>query len=192
MRPAYLTNPEPIIAPGDYLHYASGMKFPATVGDFQRVQILRYDRDSLDVSAGYDRQVNPGLIEATVYVYPAPHLVSIASPPNVIAGTRMDLTQVEFERRKSEVLHAHPDAKLIEEEDLTLSKNSQSNYGKLAVFDYEDRFAGMSTRLHSYLYVFCYVNNKWAIEYRFTFTADVNGTPKIQEFLQNLDWPKLD
>src|SRR5947209_20546131 len=83
-------------------------------------------------------------------------LVSIGSPPDVVAGARAHLTEGEFERRKQEVQHAHPGATLIEQRDIARAEGARSYPGKLAIFEYEDKFAGSRTLVRSHLYVFCF------------------------------------
>src|SRR5258708_28298148 len=136
---------------------------PERVADFQRDLVLRYDADGLDVSAGYNLVSASQRIAATVYVYPAPSLVSIGSPPNVVAGARARLTEGELERRKLEIQQTHPGATLIRQRDTARTESGRSYPGKVAIFEYDDVFAGSRTRVLAHLYLFCYVCIKWAI-----------------------------
>ena len=99
-RPRPLNQPQAIFADGAYTHEKSGMTFPLAVGDFQRGTVLRYDQDGLDVSVGYNLSGEKQAIIATVYVYPAPPLVSIGSPPEILASARSFLAKNEFEAKK--------------------------------------------------------------------------------------------
>jgi hypothetical protein len=188
MHTHYLGQPERLAVQGAYVHPASKITMPESVAGFQRDTILRYDADGLDVSAGYNLRGASHHIAATVYVYPAPSLVSIGSPPEVVAGARAHLTEGEFERRKQEIQHAHPGAMLIEQRDIVRTEHSQSFAGKIAVFEYEDVFAGSRMPLRSHLYVFCYVGGKWAVEYRFTYPKTEDADREIQEFIQSWNW----
>src|SRR5688572_5900640 len=87
-RPQPLDQPHIILAEGAYVHEKSGMTFPIAVGDFQRGAVQRYDREGLDVSAGYNLFDSRRQIIATVYVYPAPSLLSIGSPPQTVDSAR--------------------------------------------------------------------------------------------------------
>jgi hypothetical protein len=184
----YLPQPAQVTAGGAYLHPLSQITFPESVGHFRRAAILRYDADGLDVSVGYNLVTPSAHIAATVYVYPAPSLVSIGSPQNVIAGAQAHLAEGEFENRKREVEHAHLNAVVIEQRDTMRTQGNRSYPGKLAVYEYEDLFAGSRIRLRSRLYVFCYVGDKWAIEYRFSYPKDEDADTQIQEFIRNWDW----
>src|SRR5437773_2480777 len=62
-----VTQAEQIYVLGPYQHVASGMIFPTSVGDYIRDRIIRYDRDALDVSAGYNLILPPRMIYATMY-----------------------------------------------------------------------------------------------------------------------------
>ena len=67
--------------------------------------------------------------------WPVLFLVSIGSPPEVVAGARAHLTEGEFERRKQEIQHAHPGATLIEQRATVRTESGQSYPGKLAIFE---------------------------------------------------------
>jgi hypothetical protein len=185
-QPTYLAQPQPIQAEGSYTHAASGMVFPPEVGDFQRVSVTRYDTAELDVGVGYNLITWTSGVAATVYAYPAPSLVSIGSPANVVASARATLCNGEFERRKREVVHRHPGAHLIQEKDATLPQVGSASPGKMAAFDYDDHFGGRSQPLHSELYVFCYIGRKWALEYRFTHPKDFDAGEAISSFMAKL------
>src|SRR5207237_3621361 len=136
MHTHHLAQRERLAARGRYVHPASKIVMPESVAGFQREAILRYDAEGLDVSAAYNFVTLSHRIAATVYVYPAPSLVSIGSPPDVVAGARAHLTESEFQRRKQEIQGAHPGATLIEQRDIVRSENGQSNPDKLAIFEY--------------------------------------------------------
>ena len=188
MHTHYLAQPERLTVRGAYVHSASKIVMPESVAGFQREAIFRYDADGLDVSAAYNFVTVSHRIAATVYVYPAPSLVSIGSPPDVVAGARAHLTEGEFERRKQEIQHAHPGAALIEQRDTFRTESGQSYPAKLAVFEYEDVFAGSRIPVRSHLYVFCYVGGKWAVEYRFTRPKGEDADREIQGFIQKWSW----
>ncbi len=58
---------------GAFVHAASGFPMPVRVGPFERAEVVQYDEEGLDLSAGYNAVVGektPLPIVATVYVYP--------------------------------------------------------------------------------------------------------------------------
>ena len=107
----------PIPSQGLYVHKASGMEFPITVGEFRRTKLLRYDTGELDVSAGYDLFTPTSQVAATVYVYPAPKITSIGSSQNGIDGVRATIFKGWFQQEKQEILSAHSGIRLAEESD---------------------------------------------------------------------------
>lgn len=183
-----LAQPERVAVRGAYVHPASNITLPESIGEFQRGEVVRYDAEGLDVSAAYNclNALHP--MAATVYVYPSPSLTSIGSPPEVVEGARAQLTENEFEGRKLEILRAHPGAKLIEERNTTRTESGQSFPGKLAIFEFEEAFAGSRTPVRSHLCLFCYVGGKWTVKYRFTHPKAVDGDKEIQEFIRRLSW----
>jgi len=183
----HLAKPETIPAEGSYTHAASGMNFPAAVGDFRRVTLLRYDSETRDVSAYYFMPAPSGGIAATVYVDPAPPLVPVGTPADLPAARAISC-ESEVDRRKREIYNLHPSAKLLQEKDVSLVQGGASHRGKAAEFDYDDVFGGQRQALHAEVYLFCYVGRSWALEYRFTTpkTFDVGG--RIAAFMKTLPW----
>jgi hypothetical protein len=187
-QPAQLAQPTTVQVQGPYTHSASGMAFPPSVGDFQRVNVMRYDAGGLDVSAGYNLGTPTGEVAATVYVYPAPSLISVGSPPEVIASARATLCNSEFERRKKEVSASHAGARSIQEEDVPPPQAIPPIPGKKTSFEYDDFFGGQRQPLRSELYVFCYVGGRWAFEYRFTSPKNSDAADAISAFMAALRW----
>ena len=120
--------------------------------------------------------------------WPVLFLVSIGSPSEVVAGARAHLTEGEFERRKQEIQHAHPGATLIEQRATVRTESGRSYPGKLAIFEYEDVFAGSRISVRSHLCVFCYIGDKWAVAYRFTYPKTEDADREIQEFIKKWSW----
>jgi hypothetical protein len=188
VHPHYSAQPEPLAVQGAYVHAASKIVMPESIGSFQRDTIIRYDADGFDVSAGYNLVSPSHAISATVYVYPAPSLVSFASPPDVVAEAKEHLTEGEFERIKQAIQRARPGGALIEQSDFRRTEGGQSYSGKLAVFEYEGAFIGSKISLRSRLYLFCYVGGKWTVEYRFTYPNVKDADKEIEEFIHQWSW----
>lgn len=94
----------------------------------------------------------------------------------------------EFERRQQEIQHVHPGATLIKERDVTRTEGGQSYPEKLAIFEYQDIFAGSRMAVRSRLYVYCYVGGKWAVEYRFTHPKNEDASREIGQFIEDWHW----
>lgn len=187
-RPRSLNQPQPILVEGAYTHEKSGMTFPLAVGDFRRSLVQRYDQEGLDVSAGYDLYASRYKIAATIYVYPAPSLISIGSPPGTVAAARAMLTKREFEGRKQEIMLSHPDGQLIEDSEISISLGVRLRVGRIATFEYQQDFAGQRQPVRSHLAMFNFVGGKWALKYRITYPKSLGATREIDAILQGVPW----
>ena len=141
---------------------------PEVIAGFQRGNITGYDAVGADVSAGYNLVTPNRRIAATVYVYPS--------------------TEGDFERRKQEIQQVHPAAVLLDQRDFSRTENGRSYAGKLAVFEYEDSFAGSRMRLRSRLYLFSHVDGKWSVKYRFSYPKSEEAESEVDEFIRAWRW----
>jgi len=183
-----LYQPETISANGPYTQTATGMVFPTSVGAFQRAQITRYDAAGLDMSAGYNLISPQGTIVLTVYVYPSPQISTFSSPANVIQEARDTLALDHYAAKKREILRAHPNSSLVRESEITLPEGGTIQHGRLAVFTYDQPAGFLMVRSESRLYTFCYVADKWIVEYRITYPLGLDASQSIDDFLQHLPW----
>jgi len=142
----------------------------------------------IDISAGYDLVNSSNHVAATVYVYPGPSMIAIGSPLEVVTGTKAELTEQEFAKRKQEIAQAHPGARLMDQGDIQRTEKGQMYTGRFAEFQFDTEFAFSQTTVRSRLYVFCFVGGKWAVEYRFTYPKSENADEAIQKFIDNWHW----
>ena len=158
-------------ADGSLLLTASGMKFPATVADFERGAITSYRDDGTDFSVAYSLKSPVGRVEATVYVYPAPSLVSVGSPDSVIEGARRTLVRQEFTECKAAVVNHHADATLLYDGDYDLTIDKTTHHGLRAVYTFGANYGGLRIPIRSELYLFCYADTAklWTVKYRFSY-----------------------
>lgn len=175
---------------GVYVQEATGMRYPESVGDFQRANVIRYKEDGTDESAGYNRAVPLKEIVATVYVFPSPRLRSFGSPQYVIEDARNRLCADQFHAIKNEVTSAHPDAVLLREGTTSLEQGDVKHEGHMAAYKLTNpRFAGRSNvALHSDVYVFCYAGGKWTVEYRIDYPLEYEASTEIADFMRDLVW----
>jgi hypothetical protein len=159
------------------------MTFPLAVEGFRRSIVQRYDQEGLDVSAGYDLYDPSHKVAATVYVYPAPSLVSVGSPPEVVETAHTRLAKNEFEARKQEILQSHPGSRLIEESDVLISHGA-AKVGKKATFEYNGLFASQHQNLKSHLYMFNF--GRWALKYRITYPQSFDATKDVEVLLKGV------
>ena len=104
----------------------------------------------------------------------------------MIDDTRALLTEGEFERVVNEILHAHPGANLIERRNSSRTENAKTFPGKVAIFEYDGPFAGRTIAVRSHMYLFCYVQGKWTVKYRFTRPKVDDSDKDVQEFIDRL------
>lgn len=113
-------------------------------------------------------------------------MVSIGSPPEVVAIARAKLGQREFENRKQEILQSHPGARLIEERAVSLAQAERRYSGRMARFEYEGLFAHERQVVASRVYVFPYVGGKWVVKYRFSCPQGIDPSKEVADFMRSL------
>lgn len=180
--------PEKIVADGAYTHAESGMTFPEQVGSFLRTDLTRYDADFNDVSAGYDAFPPTGPLSATVYVYPAPKIVSIGSPKDVVNSARNHLAEGEYAACKQEIMRAHPGGKLVSESRVRHAGARKTFLGRKAVFEFDSMSFGVQQTFRSELIEFHYVADRWVVKYRFTYPKDIDMSKYTEAFIDQLEW----
>jgi hypothetical protein len=183
--PAVVSGPPFVEQGADLKHAASGMVFPSAALGFAREMPRVYDNTGRDISVGYNLTGAAGAIVATVYVYPAPALTSFGSSDNVVADARAHLTRGEFDRRKQEVLQVHPAAVLLREGQVAFPAGGAGD-GWKAEYSLTETIGGISGPVRSQLFVFCYVGQGWALEYRFSYPESFAAQPKIDAFMNGL------
>lgn len=175
---------------GPYTQAATGMTYPESVGQFRRVNIIRYKPDGSDESAGYNDPTPMREINMTVYVFPSLPILSIGSPRSVVEDTRRQLCQSQYEKIQQEIKGAHPDAVLMEKKDASLTQAGIAYAGHFASFDLTNaKFFGRSdvpSRSEAFLY--CYVGGKWSVEYRVDYPRDFDAADPIAKFMNDLVW----
>jgi hypothetical protein len=183
----YLDKPKLFEVSGPYTHPPSGMKFPADAGVFRREQLVQYDVEALDVSAGYSFSSSAGRIVATIYIYPAPSLNDGVFPKD--AATQAKGCGQEFADRKNEVETVHPDARLVQESTAPTPAGETLYFGRKAVYEFNVTSEGERVPVQSVLYVYCYVGGKWAFEYRFTYARTFRTAPEmITKLMRDVRW----
>jgi len=175
----------PTLRPDQKGHRASAIAFPATVGLFPRGEVKLYDAAGEDIGAGYDLRnlLNP--VAITVYVYPGPKLLSIGSPPEVIATARKHLTDNHFEAIKRELIKYHPQASATADEEVHVIFRGQSLYGRAAAFRSEELFAGRIQPVVTCAEIYAY--GKWIIKFRATYPAatEKSGGESARTFVKD-------
>lgn len=175
---------------GPYTQATTGMTYPVSIDDFRRVNVLRYRADGTDESAGYNRETPLTEIDATVYVFPSPSLVSIGSPQNVIDDARATLCKAQFRGIQHEITTAHPDAVFVSEGDANLTQGDRVHDGHKAFYTLTNSqfFGRVNVASRSDAYVFCFVGGTWTVEYRFDYPVAFDASEEIANFMRDLIW----
>ena len=181
-----LSRPITIVTETSFVHTETEVVFAPAIDGFDRVEILQYDQEGRDVSASYVFTAGHDIV-ATVYIYPAPKLVSIGSPANVVAGARWHLMQGEFQGVKHDIMRAHPNAVLKSEEMAYLEFNGERLPGLVARYEYEELLLGAISPLTSDAYLFPW--GKWLLKFRATYRqSSLNRVqPIIQSFMDAIE-----
>src|SRR6185369_3115370 len=183
------SGPTPLNVTSTYKHAGSEMSFPENIGKFQRVQVTQYAPEEKDVGIGYNLYDPASPVIATVYVYPAPGVVSIGSPPDVAETAKALMFQGHLNAVKGDIMRAHPDAKLISENSVVVTLGAQSHKGKKVAYEFAYAFGPTLYESISQLYLF--QNNDWMIKYRFTFpkVTALASEAAVMDFLNKFEWP---
>ncbi|KGM31356.1 hypothetical protein P409_27665 [Inquilinus limosus MP06] len=164
---------EPIAVEGDYVHRYAFFRFPTTIADFKRVELVKYDADASDVSATYSRSGPAGAALATIYVYPAPWVRITAGGqyqyPDLTDRQLGGLCRNEIEAVKAAVAALHPSATIVREGGDVLKG---AGGARIALGRVEYRmtgsFEGRIQPLQSQLYVMCFGYSQWILKFRLT------------------------
>lgn len=164
-----------------YVHRATGFTFPATVGEFTRAQISKYNSEGTDVGVGYNLYTPTKQIAVTVFVYPAPLAVDASAQDKACAA--------QFESVKADIERGHRDVHQIAESTIPSPAPNFDNAGKKAVYNYEDVFAGTAQPLRSEADLYCYVSGPWFVAYRTTTPKNTDYEPDLRRLMHDLTWP---
>ncbi len=178
---AELAEPAEIEANGQYVHEPSGMVFPEAVRDFKRVEFFRYDQEGRDVSGGYNLERNGFAIVATVYVYPMPK----SDDPSA------DIAALHFESVKQAIASAHPDARLLQDNEVKVTQGKVAKIALHALFRFEQPTPAGPQMCLSEAYLF--THGKWFIKYRLTYPeehTEQSVVKDIKAFMETLTWPE--
>lgn len=170
-----------------YIQAATGMTFPAQVGEFNRVSVYRYAADGTDESAGYNLYRRGAHVAATVYVYPSPELeIGPGSQPETVLAAQALLCSAQFDRVQLEIEGAYEGETLIEES----GTMHDETLGFRAAYTFTSpNFARRrNVEVKSEAHLFCFVGGRWSVKYRFTYPVDQDVRAVIDAFMRDLAW----
>ena len=182
-----LSEPITLTPAGEFTHSGTEFTFPESIGDFERVEVNKYDESGKDVSVGYNLD-SPDLITATVYVYPGRDVLNLGSDSDVVAATMDFLDQQEFEGAKDAILASTPGLTPASEDESFVISSPSEQVGRRAIFQGQGLIDGALAVLRTEVDLFGF--GDWFIKYRFTYPRESPTAPAlILDFMNSLEWP---
>ena len=116
-----------------------------------------------------------------LYVYPAPGVVSIGSPPEVVAGAHQTLFDREFDTNVQGLLHHYPSSELLLQEDYRVVQNGEPVSGRHAELQYRTQFMGRYQVVRSHLFLFRH--HDYLYKFRITYPSEVAADAQVEQFV---------
>jgi hypothetical protein len=182
-RPATVPADPTLDAQTYFLHQPSGIAFPRSLHGYVFAGQKQYNREATDVSFSWSTLDGNRPMAATVYVLPAPSLISIGSPQEVIDQAKARLFDQFWEQHVRSIVGSHAPATTSPPETVTLVYAGHAYTGRRQLFHYEQVFAFSRQQVTSSLYLFPFVNEKWSLKYRFTYPASVDMQTAVDQFI---------
>ncbi len=153
---------------GPFVHPASGMVLPESVGEFRRFRETPGVENA--ASAGYGYEGLEGRIAATFTVF---------LPPD-----NPDFCRDYIATEKEALLSSHPDVQSLQPRDAPAIDGFSTIAGVAGRYEYQPIPGGPLFRSERYYY--CNVAGKWVVQYDFAYPADFDAGPEIGSFFHDL------
>lgn len=166
-------------APDPWVHRSTGTRFPSSIGDFVRSDVIEYNPDGTDASAGYNL-VRDGRVVATVtiFVYPA---------------LRKRDCSATFANIEASIRQRHKGVVKLSEERAASPSGQHPNAAAFARYSFDGNLKGIDQPLRSVSYLFCPAGNKWLVAYRATWPAGADYSADTAAMIHSVSWdPVLD
>lgn len=166
----------------------SSWDLPARVGGLARSE-QHLDLDAPELIGHYQSTDSRAAVVASIFVYPAPGVVSIGSSAEVRSASERVVTEQEFEASMATLEAAHEGAELVYVGSSTTRPGGAAADGYLATYTFREPFFGPPTELTSHLYIFRW--GDWTVKYRFTYPSaqEADASQRVESFLEGLAWP---
>jgi len=164
--------------------------FPEAVAGFER-QPLERDDETLTIIANYTLVEPPTLV--TIFVYPAPKVVSVGSDAETRAAAELLLTEQEFRGSQDALVTSNPVASLLwEDTQSILPMLGVEQVGFAAGYGY--RGSGPQGVVDVGTGLLLFRHGDWSVKYRITYDlADEQAAAtKARELMGAVTWPEFD
>jgi hypothetical protein len=189
----YYDDPREVEVAGPYTQAATGMIFPEAVGEFKRNDVISYNSERTDESAGYllEKDGKPQ-VAITVYVYPVPADLGTALAQNLpkedLVGAWYMLGEQLFNEEEQGIVELHPGSQLVDGGETAFDQHGVTYPGAISTFRYDEEFFGRVQRVRSQLQLFPMVAGKWMVKYRITYPDGFEGAGPANAFMHALPW----
>ncbi|MEZ4501232.1 MAG: hypothetical protein R3C39_01235 [Dehalococcoidia bacterium] len=165
-------------------------EFPQTVEVFRR-SALDGGPSAGEVIAEYEAVIAEAPVFVSVFVYPAPELLHVASDQETRATADDVLSLQHFADNKLAVEQSHASARLLSEGTTSTVQRGAVHPGRLATYRLTEPFLGPVTELDSTLHQFR--DGPWVVKVRATYPASIaaEAGPAVTRFIDALAWPAL-
>jgi hypothetical protein len=188
----YFDDPREVEVSGPYTQAATGMIFPESVGDFKRTDVISYNSERTDESAGYLLEKDAKQIAITVYVYPVPADLGTALTQNLpkddLVGAWYMLGEELFNEEEQGIVELHPGSQLLDGGETAFEQHGVTYPGAVSTFRYDEDFFGRVQKVRSQLQLFPMVGGKWMVKYRVTYPEGFDGAGPANAFIHALPW----
>ena len=188
----YFDDPREVEVSGPYTQAATGMIFPESVGDFKRTDVISYNSERTDESAGYLLEKDAKQIAITVYVYPVPADLGTALTQNLpkddLVGAWYMLGEELFNEEEQGIVELHPGSQLLDGGETAFEQHGVTYPGAVSTFRYDEEFFGRVQKVRSQLQLFPMVGGKWMVKYRVTYPEGFDGAGAANAFIHALPW----
>jgi hypothetical protein len=157
-----------------WVHEATGTRFPATVGAFQRGRVIEYSPDGRDASAAYHLTRGGAQLTVTLYVYPT------------IAALDCEET---FEDAKRSIESYRGSRAVFEGFDPPPSGRGAGMARQARYLIPAGAINSAIPEVLTELYLYCPAGHEWLVKYRASWDADADFAPDIDALMETIEWP---
>ena len=175
--------------PGTVAHRAAAASFPERVGEFRRTGVHQYDREGLDVSAGYALATPDGQVALTVYIYPSARVAAAFNSDGRDPADQARLCGREFEGVEQAIVGRFAGAERTAEGGAPPVDGVDSALTRRSLFRLEAEWNGKRQPLRSEAGLYCFVGGLWQVKYRVTGPAGIDTGEAVEQFIRTGPWP---
>ena len=176
--------PRDIGRPGTVAHRAAGAHFPERIGELERQNVVQYDEAGTDISAMYELHRGDDHLRLSVYVYPAAVAAGADAARANLCRTELDMVGQVIEHQPQ-----YRGARRIEDGAAPAVEGVDRALSLRTVYSFTSAFFGPEQELRSSTDLYCYVDGRWQVKYRATFTPGFDAIEAIEQFIRSGPWP---